>query len=117
MPKRPATPLQLCRPCGILRQTFDSGRSEAQAPFLAGSPDCACHLPTLLARAALGVLKVAAQYCNLIMQKIWPKMRNLRWLHSHAAGLDGILFPELVDSSIILTNGKVSDCQHWAPVC
>ncbi len=51
------------------------------------------------------------------MQKIWPKMPNLRWLHSHAAGLDGILFPELVDSSVILTNGKVSDCQHWAPVC
>ena len=51
------------------------------------------------------------------MQKIWPKMPNLRWLHSHAAGLDGVLFPELVDSSVILTNGKVSDCQHCAPEC
>ena len=51
------------------------------------------------------------------MQKIWPKMPNLRWLHSHAAGLEGILFPELVDSSIIFTNGKVSNCQQTSVCC
>ncbi len=44
-------------------------------------------------------------------------MPNLRWLHSHAAGLEGILFPELVDSTIIFTNGKVSKLQHCAPMC
>jgi phosphoglycerate dehydrogenase-like enzyme len=29
----------------------------------------------------------------------------VRWIHSRAAGLDGVLFPELVESDIPLTNG------------
>jgi len=31
---------------------------------------------------------------------------KLRWIHSRAAGLDNLLFPELVESEIPLTNGK-----------
>lgn len=31
---------------------------------------------------------------------------KLRWIHSKAAGLDNLLFPELVDSQILLTNGR-----------
>ena len=31
---------------------------------------------------------------------------KVRWVHSRAAGLDHILFPELVDSDIPLTNGR-----------
>jgi phosphoglycerate dehydrogenase-like enzyme len=29
-----------------------------------------------------------------------------RWVHSRAAGLDNLLFPELVESDIVLTNGR-----------
>src|ERR1700684_3331318 len=35
--------------------------------------------------------------------RICPK---LRWVHSRAAGLDNLLFPELVESEILLTNGR-----------
>ena len=31
---------------------------------------------------------------------------NVRWIHSRAAGLDNLLFPELVESEILLTNGS-----------
>jgi phosphoglycerate dehydrogenase-like enzyme len=31
---------------------------------------------------------------------------TVRWVHSRAAGLDNILFPELVDSEVLLTNGS-----------
>jgi phosphoglycerate dehydrogenase-like enzyme len=31
---------------------------------------------------------------------------NVRWVHSRAAGLDSILFPELVQSAVPLTNGS-----------
>jgi phosphoglycerate dehydrogenase-like enzyme len=31
---------------------------------------------------------------------------KLRWIHSKAAGLDDLLFPELVESQILLTNGR-----------
>ncbi len=31
---------------------------------------------------------------------------KLRWIHSKAAGLDNLLFPKLVESQILLTNGR-----------
>jgi phosphoglycerate dehydrogenase-like enzyme len=31
---------------------------------------------------------------------------KVRWVHSRAAGLDNVLFPELVESQIVLTNGR-----------
>jgi phosphoglycerate dehydrogenase-like enzyme len=32
--------------------------------------------------------------------------RRLRWLHSPAAGVGGMLFPEMVDSPVVLTNSR-----------
>ena len=32
--------------------------------------------------------------------------RQVRWIHSRAAGVDNLLFPELVNSEILLTNGS-----------
>src|SRR6476620_8319364 len=32
--------------------------------------------------------------------------RNLRWIHSPAAAVHQLLFPELVDSDVMLTNGR-----------
>jgi phosphoglycerate dehydrogenase-like enzyme len=31
---------------------------------------------------------------------------NVRWVHSRSAGLDGVLFPELVEGDVTLTNGS-----------
>ena len=32
--------------------------------------------------------------------------KKLRWIHSRAAGLDNLLFPELVESPVLLSNGR-----------
>lgn len=40
------------------------------------------------------------------LREAFLKCRDLRWIHSKSAGLDGQLFPELVDSDVVLTNGK-----------
>jgi phosphoglycerate dehydrogenase-like enzyme len=41
------------------------------------------------------------------LQALWPRLPNLRWLHSASAGLEHLLFPELVDSeTVVLTNAK-----------
>ncbi|KAG1668487.1 hypothetical protein FOA52_005260 [Chlamydomonas sp. UWO 241] len=40
------------------------------------------------------------------VQQIWPKLTNLKWMHSSSAGLEHLLFPELVSSSVVLTNAK-----------
>ncbi len=41
-----------------------------------------------------------------LMQEVFTQCKNARWVHSRSAGLDNLLFPELVASSIPLTNGS-----------
>jgi phosphoglycerate dehydrogenase-like enzyme len=40
------------------------------------------------------------------LRQIWPLARNLRWVHSMAAGVETILFPALLESAVLLTNGR-----------
>jgi phosphoglycerate dehydrogenase-like enzyme len=37
---------------------------------------------------------------------MWPKLTGLKWMHSASAGLEKLLFPELVESNVVLTNAK-----------
>ena len=37
---------------------------------------------------------------------LWPRLTGLRWLHSASAGLEHLLFPELVEGPVVLTNAK-----------
>lgn len=41
-----------------------------------------------------------------VFREVFLMCRNLRWVHSRSAGLDRVLFPELVASEVPLTNGK-----------
>jgi phosphoglycerate dehydrogenase-like enzyme len=41
-----------------------------------------------------------------LLRKAFLHCTDLRWVHSRAAGLDDRLFPELVNSDIVLTNSK-----------
>ena len=61
------------------------------------------------------VCKQAAKDATVILQwsggrellrALWPACVNVRWVHSMAAGVDKLLFPELVESEIPLTNGS-----------
>ncbi len=36
----------------------------------------------------------------------WPAADRLRWMHIASAGVDRLLFPELVDSSVVVTNSR-----------
>lgn len=40
------------------------------------------------------------------LRALWPRVSQAQWLHSVTAGLEGVLFPELVESSIPMTNAK-----------
>jgi hypothetical protein len=46
-------------------------------------------------------------------QAIWPQLSGLRWMHSASAGLEHLLFPELVESDVLLTNAK--GVYRWGP--
>src|SRR3989442_11432040 len=41
-----------------------------------------------------------------LLREIWPRATRAVWIHSMAAGLDHLLFPELVESPAALTNGR-----------
>jgi phosphoglycerate dehydrogenase-like enzyme len=41
-----------------------------------------------------------------LLRSAFLACRNARWVHSRSAGLDRILFPELVESAVPLTNGS-----------
>ena len=41
-----------------------------------------------------------------LMRQLLAACPNLRWIHTRAAGLDNLLFPELVESPVVLTNGS-----------
>jgi phosphoglycerate dehydrogenase-like enzyme len=41
-----------------------------------------------------------------LVQQVWKIAPRVQWVHSRAAGLDGLLFPELVESPALLTNGR-----------
>ena len=41
-----------------------------------------------------------------LLQDVFFMSRRLRWIHSRSAGLERTLFPELIKSDVILTNGR-----------
>jgi phosphoglycerate dehydrogenase-like enzyme len=47
-------------------------------------------------------------------QKTFPLAKNLRWLHSTAAGADMLMYPEMVDSNIVITGEKGLVGEHLA---
>uniref|UniRef100_A0A383VKK1 D-isomer specific 2-hydroxyacid dehydrogenase NAD-binding domain-containing protein n=1 Tax=Tetradesmus obliquus TaxID=3088 RepID=A0A383VKK1_TETOB len=40
------------------------------------------------------------------VQEFWGRLTGLQWLHSASAGLEHLLFPELIDSPVVLSNAK-----------
>jgi len=41
-----------------------------------------------------------------LLQEVFLLSGGVRWIHSRSAGLEQVLFPELVESEVILTNGS-----------
>jgi len=40
------------------------------------------------------------------LRNVWPEAKHLRWVHSCSAGVERLLFPELVESEVVLTNSR-----------
>ena len=66
---------------GETEQAFSAGVDEGQVVLMAGS-------------------------YREVLQALWPRLKRLEWVHSMWAGLEGVLFPELVESAVPLTNSR-----------
>ena len=42
----------------------------------------------------------------VLLRAVFVRSRRVRWIHSRSAGLEQTLFPELVESEVIVTNGR-----------
>jgi phosphoglycerate dehydrogenase-like enzyme len=51
------------------------------------------------------VVLMAGNYRELL-RALWPRLTRLEWVHSMWAGLEDVLFPELVESAVPLTNSR-----------
>jgi phosphoglycerate dehydrogenase-like enzyme len=40
------------------------------------------------------------------LRELWPHAKQVRWIHSLSAGVDNLLFPELSESPVVLTNAR-----------
>jgi phosphoglycerate dehydrogenase-like enzyme len=70
---------------------------------------------TLTVGAAAEAFRSAAPEADVILtgmgmapllREIWPQAKKVRWVHSLSAGVDNLLFPELIESEVPLTNAR-----------
>lgn len=45
-------------------------------------------------------------FFSTAVQDVWRRCDRLRWIHVAAAGVDKLLFPELVESDVVVTNAR-----------
>lgn len=81
--------------------------SDPQLAMLDGVPHTICRDVSSCESAAKTAVAVLHWSGNREMLRAALSANpKLRWIHSRSAGLDNIWFPELVDSEIVLTNGR-----------
>jgi phosphoglycerate dehydrogenase-like enzyme len=40
------------------------------------------------------------------LREVWPYAQKVRWIHSLSAGVENLLFPELIESPVVVTNAR-----------
>jgi phosphoglycerate dehydrogenase-like enzyme len=80
---------------------------DPQLAQLRGLPHTVCRDISSCAQAAKDAT-VILQWSGAreLLRAVFGMCEELRWVHSRAAGLDNLLFPEIVESEIPLTNGR-----------
>src|SRR5277367_6426165 len=59
-----------------------------------------------LARNAEVILITGLAAKSVDLVKLWKQAAAVRWVHSLSAGVDRVLFPELIESDVPLTNAR-----------
>jgi phosphoglycerate dehydrogenase-like enzyme len=59
-----------------------------------------------LAAEAEVILVTGTTGASVNLPAVWKRARAVRWMHSMATGVDKLIFPELADSAIPLTNAR-----------
>ena len=80
---------------------------DPQFAMLNGLPHTVCGEVAACAQAAKNATVILLwSGTRELLRELFPICRKVHWIHSRAAGLDNLLFPELIESEIPLTNGR-----------
>jgi phosphoglycerate dehydrogenase-like enzyme len=80
---------------------------DPQFAMLSGLPHTVCGEVGACAQAARDATVILRwSGSRELLRAVFGICGKLLWIHSKAAGLDNLLFPELVESQIVLTNGR-----------
>ena len=84
-----------------------ASENDPQFTMLNGLPHTVCGDIATCAQAAKDAT-VILQWSGSqnLLRAVLALCDRVRWIHSRAAGLDNLLFPELVESPVLLTNGR-----------
>ena len=52
------------------------------------------------------VILIGLLHEERVLADVWPLAQNARWVHTLSAGVEGILFPEMIRSPVLLTNSR-----------
>jgi phosphoglycerate dehydrogenase-like enzyme len=97
-----ATPTVLFLSRSVDDAWLDSLKAHAdRARFVAGRA-----VEDLAADAPLADAIAVGSAGRALLEPVWRLAPRVRWLHSRSAGLDHMLFPELVASDVTLTNSQ-----------
>jgi phosphoglycerate dehydrogenase-like enzyme len=80
---------------------------DPQLSLLKGLPHIVGHEPQAFAGAVNEPVVIFAwSTSRKLLQDVFAMCKQVLWVHSRSAGLDSVLFPELVSSQVPLTNGS-----------
>lgn len=92
----------------VMASAPDATKSRLLAPLADVADISLSDEPAELERLLPGaeVLAIGLLHEERVLAGIWPFAQDVRWVHSLSAGVDGILFPALVNSDVVLTNSR-----------
>jgi len=80
---------------------------DPQFEMLKCLPHLVCREPSGCAKQAATASVIFSWSANSdLLRPVFEMAPNVRWIHSRSAGLEDLLFPELIDSDVVLTNGS-----------
>jgi phosphoglycerate dehydrogenase-like enzyme len=49
---------------------------------------------------------VVTDFRTEMLERVWPAEHRIQWVHATSAGVDALMFPQLVNSDIVVTNAR-----------
>jgi phosphoglycerate dehydrogenase-like enzyme len=106
-PARPAAGARAPRPAVAVLRAPDKPKPPGLERVAALAEIRDATSPEEVPRAVCGAeVLLLWDFRATMLRDAWTHARDLRWIHSSGAGVDAVLFPELVASDVVLTNSR-----------